>query len=83
MEYLVVQDLNHPVVERARALPTGWNPITGAPAETAAIDYIRGNLFRPKDLKPLIHTKPGPNNDLFERVEDLLQRAIEDDDATV
>jgi uncharacterized protein YukJ len=83
VEYLVVQDLNHPVVERARALPAGWNPITGAPAETAAIDYIRGNLFRPKDLKPLIHTKPGPSNDLFERVEDLLQRAIEDDDATV
>lgn len=81
VEYLVVEDLNHPVVDRARALPEGWNPITGSPAETAAIDYIRGNLFRPKDLKPLVHTKPGPNNDLFERVEDLLHRAIDDDGA--
>ena len=83
VEYLIVQDLNHPVVDRARALPEGWNEIKGAPAETAAIDYIRSNLFRPKDLKPLIHTKPGPNNDLFERVEDLLQRAINDDQAMV
>lgn len=83
VEYLVVQDLNHPVVERARALPDGWNLITGAPAETPAIDYIRSNLFRPKDLKPLIHTKPGPNNDLFELVEDLLLRAIKDPDAIV
>jgi uncharacterized protein YukJ len=83
VEYLVVQDLNHPVVDRARALPEGWNPLTGSPADTPAIDYIRGNLFRPRDLKPLIHTKSGPNNDLFERVEDLLQRAIDDDDAMV
>ncbi|MEY4353508.1 MAG: hypothetical protein RLZZ609_1749 [Cyanobacteriota bacterium] len=83
VEYLILQDLNHPIVERARTLPEGWNPITGAPHETAAIDYIRSNLFRPKDLKPLIHTKPGPNNDLFERVEDLLQRAIKDQQAMV
>jgi uncharacterized protein YukJ len=83
VEYLVVQDLNHPVVDRARALPEGWNPITGTPAETAAIDYIRSNLFRPKDFKPLVHTKPGPSNDLFEHVEDLLHRAIDDDGAVV
>jgi len=83
VDYLIVQDLNHPVVDRARALPEGWTEIKGAPAETTAIDYIRSNLFRPKDLKPLIHTKPGPNNDLFERVEDLLQRAINDDQAMV
>lgn len=83
VEYVMVQDLNHPVVERARTLPEGWNTIVGASHETAAIDYIRGNLFRPKDLKPLIHTKPGPNNDLFERVEDLIQRAIEDQEAVV
>lgn len=83
VEYLILQDLNHPIVDRARALPEGWNPISGVPADTAAIDYIRGNLFRPKDLKPLVHTKPGPNNDLFERVEDLLQRAIKDEDSMV
>jgi uncharacterized protein YukJ len=83
VEYLIVQDLNHPIVERARALPEGWNPITGTPYSTAAIDYIRSNLFRPKDLKPLIHTKPGPNNDLFERVEDLLQRAINNEQVMV
>jgi hypothetical protein len=29
VEYLVVQGLNHPVVDRARALSEGWNPHTG------------------------------------------------------
>jgi len=34
-------------------------------------------------MKPVPHFAPGPNNDLFEYVEDLLQRAIEEDGAVV
>jgi uncharacterized protein YukJ len=83
VEYLILQDLNHPVVDRVRALPEGWHEMKSPSSQTAAIDYIRGNYFRPKDFRPLIHTQPGPNNDLFERVEDLLQRAINDTEAVV
>jgi uncharacterized protein YukJ len=83
IEYLILHDLNHPIVDRARALPQGWNELPQGSSRSPAIDYIRGNLFRATDMRPIVHTKPGPNNDLFERVEDLLQRAIDDPDAVV
>ncbi len=41
------------------------------------------NLFRATDMKPIAHFEPGENNDLFEHVEDLLQRAIDEQEAIV
>ncbi len=83
IEYLILNDIQHPVVDRARKLPLGWNDLQDGVEDGAAIDYIRSNIFRATDMKPITHTLPGPNNDLFERVEDLLQRAIDDKDAVV
>lgn len=83
IEYLILNDVKHPVVDRARELPEGWNVLTDGVKDGAAIDYIRSNIFRATDMKPIVHTAPGPNNDLFERVEDLLQRAIDDQSAIV
>jgi hypothetical protein len=48
----------------------------GSNQSTRGVDYIRSNLFRGTDMKPLVHTQSGPDNDLFEKVEDLVQRAI-------
>jgi uncharacterized protein YukJ len=45
--------------------------------------YIRSNIFRATDMKPITHLAPGPNNDLFEHVEDLLQRAVDEEGAVV
>jgi uncharacterized protein YukJ len=83
VEYAVIDDLRHPVVDSARALPIGWNDLRDQQDDGAAIDYIRSNLFRASDLKPLAHTTPGPDNDLFERIEALLERAIGDQKAQV
>jgi uncharacterized protein YukJ len=83
IEYLILQNLKHPVLDRARTLPTGWNDLQDGVQDGAAIDYIRSNIFRATDLKPITHLAPGPHNDLFEAVEDLLQRAIDDSDAVV
>lgn len=83
VEYLIMHDIRHPVVDRARELPVGWNDLTDGVQDDAAIDYIRSNIFRATDMKPITHLAPGPNNDLFEHVEDLFQRAITDDDAIV
>ncbi|MBW4664281.1 MAG: DUF2278 family protein [Chroococcus sp. CMT-3BRIN-NPC107] len=83
IEYLILNDIQHPVVDRVRTLPIGWNDLKDGVDDGAAIDYIRSNIFRATDMKPITHTAPGPNNDLFERVEDLLQRAIEDEEVVV
>ncbi|MEW5802959.1 MAG: DUF2278 family protein [bacterium] len=83
VEYLIMHDIGHPVVDSARKLPFGWNDLRDGVQDGAAIDYIRSNIFRAEDMKPLVHLKPGPNNDLFEHVEDLLQRAIVEDGAVV
>jgi uncharacterized protein YukJ len=83
IEYLILNDLKHPILDRARELPPGWNNLADGRNDGAAIDYIRSNIFRATDLKPIPHFAPGPHNDLFEAVEDLLQRAITDKDAVV
>ena len=83
IEYLMLNDLKHPVLDRARELSSGWNNLADGRNDGAAIDYIRSNIFRATDFKPIPHFAPGPHNDLFEAVEDLLQRAIDDRDAVV
>lgn len=83
IEYLIDKDVQHPIVDRARALPVGWNDLKDGVDDAAAVDYIRSNLFRASDMKPVTHLAPGPSNDLFEYVEDLLERAIQDQDALV
>jgi uncharacterized protein YukJ len=83
IEYLIIHDIKHTVVNHARNLPFGWNSLEDGVNDGAAIDYIRSNMFRATDMKPITHFAPGPNNDLFEHVEDLLQRAIAENDAIV
>jgi uncharacterized protein YukJ len=83
IEFLILNDIKHPIVDQARELSEGWNDLKDGVKDGAAIDYIRSNIFRATDMKPIVHTKPGPSNDLFERVEDLLQRAINEDGAVV
>jgi uncharacterized protein YukJ len=83
VEYAVIDDLRHPLIDSAKSLPIGWNDLRDGRDDGAAIDYIRSNLFRASALKPLVHTSPGANNDLFERIEALLARAIADQTAHV
>jgi uncharacterized protein YukJ len=83
VEYIILQDVHHPIIDCARELPEGWNDLEDGIKDGAAIDYIRSNLFRATDMKPITHLAPGPNNDLFEHVEDLLQRAIDDEGVVV
>ncbi|WP_020587896.1 DUF2278 family protein [Desulfobacter curvatus] len=83
IEYLLVHDFSHPALDHARRLPLGWNDLKDGADDEAALDYIRSNMFRASDMKPVPHLKPGADNDLFEYIENLLGRAINDTDAVV
>jgi uncharacterized protein YukJ len=83
VEYLILDNVRHVIVEQARLLPIGWSDLRDGVDDAAAIDYIRSNIFRANQMVPLVHDKPGPGNDLFEKLEDLFERAIEDAAAVV
>ncbi|HET8938392.1 MAG TPA: DUF2278 family protein [Polyangiales bacterium] len=83
VEYLIVDNLRSALVDAARALPLGFTDLRDGATHSAAIDYIRSNLFRAESFKALIHEQTGPDNDLFEKVEALLTRAIDDQSAIV
>ena len=49
--YLAVDDFRHPITDLLGDLP-GWNPQPSRPG-TASLDFIRGNLFAPADVRSL------------------------------
>lgn len=48
-----------------------------------ALDFIRGNLFDPRQIRPLPHDVPGPDNDLNEKIDVYVQPSIVDDVASI
>ncbi len=80
LEAIIVPDLQHPVTSRVEQLATGFHPLSCEPGG-AALDYIRGNLFQPWDLAPLPATKPGPDNDLNEKLDAAFALAVTDEGA--
>jgi uncharacterized protein YukJ len=83
VEYLIVDNLRSAVVDSAKALPLGFTDLRDGVEDGAAVDYIRSNLFRAESFKALVHEQTGPDNDLFEKVEALMTRAIADQSAVV
>jgi uncharacterized protein YukJ len=80
--YLIVDDFRHPILEKLANLNSGFTPIQSTP-NSMALDYIRGNLFDPKQMRPLPHNVPGPDNDLNEKIDGYVQRAIGDERASI
>jgi uncharacterized protein YukJ len=80
--YLVVEDFRHPVTAGLGDLPFGHSELARAPGGTA-LDFIRGNLFDRGAMRLLPHSVPGPDNDLNEKLDAYVQRAIDDEDAVV
>lgn len=79
----VNEDLQHPVTDTITNsnYQPGINYVTRG-INTGALDYIRGNLFDPKDMTIMPAAEAGLNNDLFERLEAILTEA-KDREATV
>jgi uncharacterized protein YukJ len=80
--YLVDENFSHPMTKELLELDFGFYELPRKPGGIA-LDYIRGNLFDPKQMKPLPYNVPGPDNDLNELLELYIARAIASDDAVL
>ena len=80
--YLIVENYAHSLVDELKALPTGFTLLERAPGGLA-LDYIRANLFRPDQMVPLPFDVAGPDNDLNEKIDYHVQRALAEEDAAI
>ena len=82
VEFVIVEHFEHPITEIVEPLPTGFTKLERKPG-SGALDFIRGNLFDRTQMRPLPFSLPGFDNDLNEKVDRVMQRAVADETALV
>lgn len=82
LEYLVVENFHHPTTALVEPLELGFTELERKPG-TGALDYIRGNLFDRALMKPLPFNIPGVDNDLNEKIDRVMQRAMADENSVI
>lgn len=82
LEYIVIERFAHPIIPLVEPLPTGFTSLQSRPG-TGALDFIRGNLFDRSKMRPLPFSVPGFDNDLNEKIDRIMQRAVSDEQALV
>ena len=78
--YLVDEDFRHPVTGALETIAAGWHELQSA-AGGASLDYVRGNLFDPAQMRSLPPDAAGPDNDLADVLDSHVMRAIGDPSA--
>jgi uncharacterized protein YukJ len=82
VEYVIVERFQHPVTAVIEALPLGFTRLVSKPG-TAALDFIRSNVFNRAEMRPLPFNVPGFDNDLNDKIDRVMQRAMADEHAIV
>ncbi|GMQ59180.1 YukJ family protein [Vallitalea sediminicola] len=73
------ENFDHPMTKVITKLPYGFYF-----SNDCSIDYIRGNMgFVREDMKKIPHDKVGPNNDLNEKLNHYIDKAISSDDTDI
>jgi len=80
--FIVLERFQHPLTARVEPLPLGFTTLPSQP-DSGALDFIRGNLFNRNDMRPLPFSVPGFDNDLNEKIDRVMQRAVGDERALV
>jgi uncharacterized protein YukJ len=80
VEYLVDDDFRHPLTATLRDRAAGFYRLGFQPAD-GGLDYIRGNLFDRTRMRPLPMNLPGPDDDLNDQLDRVVQAAIAEEDA--
>jgi uncharacterized protein YukJ len=80
--YIADEAFKHPLLPILDALSDGFNGVPSGPGGVA-LDYIRGNLFDRNAMRTLPSVSPGPDNDLSDKIDHFLTRAINDPTARI
>ncbi len=76
LQYVVDETWAHPLRPRLEQLPEGFTTLGGPSG--VALDYVRGSLFRRAHMRALPYRVPGKDNDLNEKLDDYILRAMDD-----
>jgi uncharacterized protein YukJ len=82
VEYLVDSHFEHPFLAQLGGLQAGWHALESKPGGPA-LDFIRSNLFDPRKMVALPFNIPGPDNDLNEKIDHYILRAMADEEAVI
>ena len=82
VQFLVRSRFEHPITDLLAELPEEVRKVPSAPGGVA-LDFIRSNLMQPWELQPLPLSAAGPDNDLNEKIDAYVQRAMSDEDAMI
>lgn len=82
LEYFIDSQFRHPFQPQLEQLDLGWHALASRPGGPA-LDFIRTNLFDPRKLVALPFNVPGPDNDLNEKLDHYIQRAMADEEALI
>lgn len=80
--YCTIEHFQHVITSELPALPFGFTPLASKP-DGQALDFIRSNLFDRGDMVPLAFDIPGRDNDLNEKLDFYIRRAMDTDDAVL
>ncbi|WP_447969876.1 DUF2278 family protein [Nitrospira sp. M1] len=80
--YVVNDRFQHPLLAELKTQPMGFTTLSSQP-NGLALDFIRGNLLDRAALIALPHDVPGPDNDLNEKIDAHVTRALAEEDSVV
>lgn len=73
--YFVDPNFSHPLLAQLVAVPEGRQPVPQT-STGIAFDYVRGGYVKQSQMLPLPISVPGDDNDLNDKIDALVQRAM-------
>lgn len=80
--YYTIENFQHEITSGLPDLAFGYTRLESKP-DGMALDFIRGNLFDRMEMVPLAFDIPGLDNDLNEKIDHYIRRAMEVEDAVI
>lgn len=80
--YATRDHFDHPILDQLAALADGRHPLDSA-SGGLALDFVRGEGLQPMDFVQLPATNPGDENDLNDKLDAFVERAIGQNNARV